>query len=111
MVNGKSTACHELDLVFNLNQKVLKFYIFLSNTSLHLSVSVLEPFFIYFYIVQLFSKHEFHMLMEDLFPVVNMFACSDRVSIFYILSVVVQSYVKRNFRLSNILYFAEQTFL
>ena len=50
------------------------------------------------------------MLMEDVVPVVKMFACFDSVRIFYILSVVVQSYAKRSLWLSDILYFAGQTF-
>ena len=37
------------------------------------------------------------MLMEDVVPVVKMFACFDTVSIFYILSVVAQSYFKKSF--------------
>ena len=50
------------------------------------------------------------MFMEDVVPVVKIFACFDSAMIFYILSVVVQSYGKKGLRLSDILYFAEQTF-
>ena len=38
------------------------------------------------------------MLMEDVVPVVKMFACFDSGRIFYILSVIVQSHMKRSFR-------------
>ena len=47
------------------------------------------------------------MFMEDVVPVVKVFACFDSTMI---LSVVVQSYGKKGLRLSEILYFAEQTF-
>ena len=50
------------------------------------------------------------MLMEDVVQIVKMFACFDNVSIFYIFSLVVQSYVERGFRLSDILYFAGKIF-
>ena len=46
-VNGRITAYHGLDLVLDLNQKVLKFLVFLSNSSLCLSVFVLEPLLMY----------------------------------------------------------------
>ena len=49
------------------------------------------------------------MLMEEVVPVVKIFSCFDSVRMFYILSVVVQSYVERGFQLSYIPYFAEQT--
>ena len=48
VVNERSTACHGADLVLDLNQKVLKFLVFLSNRSLYFSVFVLEPLSIYF---------------------------------------------------------------
>ena len=48
VMNRKSTACHGLDLVFDLNQKVLKFLVFLFNSSVYLSVFVLEHLLIYF---------------------------------------------------------------
>ena len=48
VVDERSTACHGLNLVFDLNQKVLKFLVFLSNSSLYLSVFVLELFLMYF---------------------------------------------------------------
>ena len=48
--------------------------------------------------------------MEGVVPVIKMLACFDSVRIFYIFSMVVQSNVKRGFRLSDILYFAEHTF-
>ena len=47
--------------------------------------------------------------MEDVRPVVKMFACFDSVRTFYIFTVVVQSYGKRGIRLSDIMYFAGQT--
>ena len=50
------------------------------------------------------------MLIEGVAPVLKTLACFSSVRIFYIFSVVVQCNVKRGFRLSNILYFAEQTF-
>ena len=43
------------------------------------------------------------MLMEGAVPVVIMLTCLDSVRIFHILAVVVQSYMKRGFRLSDIL--------
>ena len=43
VVNGRSTACHGLTLVLDLNQKVLNILVFLSNSSFYLSVFVLEP--------------------------------------------------------------------
>ena len=48
VVNDRSTASHGVNLVLDLNQKVLKFLVFLSNSSLYLSVFVLEPLFLYF---------------------------------------------------------------
>ena len=50
-MDGGSTACHELNLVLDLNQKVLKFLVFLSNSSLYLSVFVLELLLMYFLIL------------------------------------------------------------
>ena len=47
VVNGRSTVCHGLNLVLDLNQKVLKFLVFLSNSSLYLLVFVLEPLLMY----------------------------------------------------------------
>ena len=47
-VNGRSTACHGVNLVLDLNQKVLNFLVFLSNSSLYLSVLVLESLLMYF---------------------------------------------------------------
>ena len=47
VTNGRSTACHGLNLVLDLHQKVLKFLVFLSNSSLYLSVLVLEPLLMY----------------------------------------------------------------
>ena len=47
VANGKSTACHGLNLVLDLNRKVLKFLVVLSNSSLYLSVFVLEPLLMY----------------------------------------------------------------
>ena len=47
VVNGRSTACHGLNLVLDLNQKVLSFLVLLSNSSLYLSVFVLEPLLMY----------------------------------------------------------------
>ena len=40
----------------------------------------------------------------------QMFACFDNIRIFFIFYVIVQSYVKSGFRISDILYFAEKTF-
>ena len=56
VVNGRSTVCHGVNLVLDLNQKVLKFLVFLSNSSLYLLVFVLEPllmYILYYSIVQL----------------------------------------------------------
>ena len=83
VVNGRSTACHRLKLVLDLNQKVLKFLVFSSNSFPYFSVFVVEP--------------QFFMLMEDVVLIIKMFSCFDSVRIFYILSVVVQSYVKKSF--------------
>ena len=48
VANGRSTSCHGLNLVLDLNQKVLnKVLVFLSNSSLYLSVFVLEPLLMY----------------------------------------------------------------
>ena len=47
MVNGRSTACHGINLVLDVDQKVLKFLAFLCNSSLFLSVFVLEPLLTY----------------------------------------------------------------
>ena len=41
--SGTITACHRLNLVLDLNRKVLKFLVFLSNIYLYLSVFVLAP--------------------------------------------------------------------
>ena len=43
VVNGRSTACHGNNLVFDLDQKVFKFVVFLSSSSFCPSVFVLEP--------------------------------------------------------------------
>ena len=48
VVNGRSAACHGVNSVLDLNQKVSKFLVFLSNGSLYLSVFVLEPLLMYF---------------------------------------------------------------
>ena len=48
VVNARSTVCHGLNLVLDLNQKVLKLLFFLSNSSLYLSVFVLELLLMYF---------------------------------------------------------------
>ena len=50
------------------------------------------------------------MHLEGFALVIKMLTCFDSVRIFYIFSVVVQSYVKRGFWLSNELYFTEQAF-
>ena len=42
VVNERNTACHGVNLVLDLNQKVLKFFVFLSNSYLYFSVFVLE---------------------------------------------------------------------
>ena len=47
VVNGRSTACHGLNFVLDVNQKVLKFLVVLSNSSLYISVFVLEPLLMY----------------------------------------------------------------
>ena len=41
-VSGRSTAFYTLNLVLDLNQNVLKFLVFLSNSSLYLLVFALE---------------------------------------------------------------------
>ena len=54
--NGRSAVCHGVNFVLDLNQKVLKFLVFLSSCSLYLLVFVLEPLlmcFLYCSIVQL----------------------------------------------------------
>ena len=48
VVNKRSTVCHGVNLVLDLNQKVLNILAFLSNSFLYLSVFVLEPLLIYF---------------------------------------------------------------
>ena len=48
VVNERSPVCHGVKLVFDLNQKVLKFLVFLSNGSQYLSVFVLELLVMYF---------------------------------------------------------------
>ena len=50
VVNGRSTGCHGVNLVLDLNQKVLKFLVLLSNNSLYLLVFVLEYMYMYIYI-------------------------------------------------------------
>ena len=45
--NGRSTACHGLNLVLDLNQKLLNFLVFLSSSPLYISVFVLEPLLMY----------------------------------------------------------------
>ena len=47
-VNGESTAYHVLNLVPDLNQKVLEFLVFLANSSLYLLVFVSELLLMYF---------------------------------------------------------------
>ena len=47
VVNGRSTAYRVLNLVLDLNQNLIKFLVFLYNSSLYLSVFVLEPLLIY----------------------------------------------------------------
>ena len=47
-VNGESTACHVLNLVPDLNQKVLEVLVFLANSSLYLLVFVSELLLMYF---------------------------------------------------------------
>ena len=47
VVNRRSTTCHGLNLVLDLNENVLKFLVFLSNNSLCLSVFVLVPLLMY----------------------------------------------------------------
>ena len=49
VVNGRTTRCHGINQVRDLNQKVLKFLAFLSNNSLYLLVFVLEPQLMYIY--------------------------------------------------------------
>ena len=46
-VNGRNIAYHGLNLVLDLNQRVFKFLVFLSNSSLYLSVFILEPLLMY----------------------------------------------------------------
>ena len=47
LVKERSTGYHGINLVLDLNQKVIKFLVFLSNSSLYLSVFVLEPLLMY----------------------------------------------------------------
>ena len=47
VVNGKNTACHGLYLVLDISEKVLKFLVFLFNSSLYLSVFVIKPLLMY----------------------------------------------------------------
>ena len=46
-VNGRRTAYHVLNLVLDLSQNLIKFLVFLYNSSLYLSVFVLEPLLMY----------------------------------------------------------------
>ena len=48
VVNERITACHGVNLVLDLKQKMLKFLVLFSNGSLYLSVFVLEPLLMYF---------------------------------------------------------------
>ena len=55
-MNGRNTAYYGVNLVLDLNQKVLKFLVFLFNRSLYLSLFALEPLLmhtLYYSIVQL----------------------------------------------------------
>ena len=106
LVNERSTACHGVNLDFDLNQKMLKFLVFSFNSSLYLSVFVLEPLLMYFSYCSI--SMNFPCLWKGVVSVVKMSICLDSVRIFYILSVIVQSYVKRGFQLlSDMLYLAE----
>ena len=55
VASGRSIICYGLSLGLDLNQKGLKFLVFLSNNSLYLSVFVLEPLLCICNIVQLFN--------------------------------------------------------
>ena len=53
VVNQRSTTCHEVHLVLDWNQKLLKFLVFLCNNSVYLLVFVVEHLLMYF--LSLFS--------------------------------------------------------
>ena len=85
VVNGRSPACHGINLVLNLNQKVLKFLVFFSDS---FSMNFPCSWKVWFQLLKCW-----HASIALRFNI-----------------VVVQSFVKRGVRLSDILYFAEQTF-
>ena len=50
---NRSTVCHGINIVLDLNQRVLKFLVFLSISSLYLPVFVLQPLLVYFLYCQI----------------------------------------------------------
>ena len=48
VVNGRITACHAVNLVLDLDPKMLKVLVFLSSSFLYLSVFALKPLLMYF---------------------------------------------------------------
>ena len=96
MANRRSTACHGLNLVLDLNQKLLKFLVFLSNSYLYLSVFVLEPLLMYSkycLIVQLVLKFHAYGRLDFSYKSIRFQLFFDSVRIFHFLYVVVLSYV------------------
>ena len=96
MPNRRSTACHGLNLVLYLNQKLLKVLVFLSNSYLCLSVFVLEPLLMYSkycLIVQLVLKFHAYRRLDFSYLIIRFQLFFDSVRIFHFLYVVVLSYV------------------
>ena len=50
IVNGRTTRCHGINQIRDLNQKVLKFLAFLSNNSLPIYIYTSVDVYIYIYI-------------------------------------------------------------
>ena len=80
-------------LILDLSRKLLQVLVFLSKSFSFLSVFVLEPLLMYSYYYSIFQLVWIFMLVEYVVPVIKMLACSDRVRIFFILAVFVQSYL------------------
>ena len=99
LVNGRSTTCHGFNLVLDLNQMVLKLLVFLSSSSLYLSVylSIFQNLCWCIFIMFTYSISMNFPCLWNVVPVIKMLACFNNVSVSYVLSVVAQSYVKRSF--------------
>ena len=83
VVNGRTTRCHGINQVRDLNQKVLKFLAFLSNNSLYLLVFVLEPQLMYIYAYIYIYQHGSRslQLVGDLSTLGRRFICVICVSV------------------------------